>query len=388
MRRDGGTTRRPGSKHGRAIGRALLAIATLAACDGGSREASTVGMTQEAPEEAHALEVETIRVEARVLPTTIAAAGSVRARRESAIGAEVSGRVVSVLVDVGDEVDEGDELFRIDPVPYEIAVAESQAGLALARVELENARAEEARVERLVEERATSMSARDERKTAAAVAAARVAQMEARLAATRADLERTVVRAPYAGSVVERRAHEGAMAGTQPVIVLQETGHLEVVLNIPEATLVPVAVGDAVGVFAPGLAEPVRTEITRVSDRVDPATRTVEVRAPVASPGGILKAGSFVRAEVVVEPDGPRPTVPRSALLVRDGRTFVFAVDGDHVRQITVRTGAQTEEITELLSGVDVGTELVRGEVVARLVDGDRVRPASPPLARAASEVR
>lgn len=387
MRRAESTRRARATEPWLAVRRALVAAGALVAC-GGSDTAPGVGSPPTIAEPPAPVPVETIRVEARILPTTVAAAGSVRARRESAIGAEVAGRILSVLVDVGDEVDEGDELFRIDPVPYEIAVAESQAGLALARAELENAKAEEARIDRLVAERATSMSARDERKTAAAVAAARVAQMEARLDAARTDLDRTVVRAPYAGSVVERLAHEGAMAASQPVIVLQETGHLEVVLNIPEATLVPVAVGDAVRVFAPGLAKPVRTEVARVSDRVDPATRTVEVRAPVTSPGGVLKAGSFVRADVVVEPDGPRPTVSRSALLVRDGRTFVFVLDGEHVRQVTVRTGAQTENDTELLSGVPVGAELVRGEVVARLVDGDRVRRASSPLAHTRAEER
>ena len=92
---------------------------------------------------------------------------------------------------MGDEVADGDELFRIDPVPYEIAVAESEAGLRLARAQQENAEAEEGRIERLVEERATSMSVRDEHKTASAVAAAQVAQMEARLAAAQADCEVT-----------------------------------------------------------------------------------------------------------------------------------------------------------------------------------------------------
>lgn len=334
-------------------------------------------------EEAAPIAVGTTVVDARILETTVAAAGSVRARRESAIGAEVSGRIVEVRVDVGDEVENGDELFRIDPVPYEIAVAESEAGLALARAELENAEAEQRRVERLAKERATSMRDRDEHKTAAAVAAAQVAQREARRAAARTELERTVVRAPYAGSVVDRLAHEGAMAGTQPIIVLQESGVLEVVLNIPEATLVPVRSGDAVRVFAPGLATPVVTRVTRVSDRVDPATRTVEVRAPVDGEGGVLKAGSFVRAEVVVAPDEPRATVPREAVLVRDGRTYVFVVDGDRVRRTPVRTGAQTDHAIELLSGIDVGAEVVLGEVVARLVDGDRVSLASPPLANA-----
>lgn len=359
----------------------LIATAALQCACGGSEAPPNAEALPILSKQEPALLVETVRVDERILPTSVAAAGSVRARRESAIGAEVSGRIVEVLVDVGDELAEGDELFRLDPVPYEIAVAESEAGLQLARAELENAAAEEARIERLVAERATSMSVRDEHKTASAVAAAQVAQMEARLAAARAELERTVVRAPYAGSVVERKAHEGAMAGAQPIIVLQESGRLEVVLNIPEATLVPVSVGDAVYVYSPSLSGPIQTNVLRVSDRVDPATRTVEVRAPVTSEGGVLKAGSFVRAEVIVEPDMARPTLPRSALLIRDGRTYVFVMEDDRVRRVTVRTGAQTESDAELLSGVEVGAEVVDGEVLARLVDGAPVRRASQPLA-------
>jgi RND family efflux transporter MFP subunit len=324
-------------------------------------------------------------VEAAVLETTLSAAGSVRARRESAIGAEVSGRIWSVLVDVGDEVEEGAELFRIDPVPFEMALAEARAGLALAHAELENAEAEEARVQRLVEERAVSIRSRDERKTAAAVAAARVAQMEARLARSRTELERTIVRAPYAGSVVARLAHEGAMASAEPIVVLHESGKLDVVLDIPEATLLPVRPGDPVHIFAAGLATPIETEVSRVSDRVDPATRTYEVRATVPDGRGVLKAGSFVRAEVVLKPETARPVLPRNALLLRDGRSYVFVVERqgevDRVRRVAVRTGARSEGHIEVLAGVPVDGEVVAGDVVSRLADGEEVRRVHAPVA-------
>ena len=100
------------------------------ACGGGDTptgaEATPISVTDR-----QVLEVETVRVGEQVLPTTVAAAGSVRARRESAIGAEVSGRITAVFVDVGDEVADGDELFRIDPVPYEIAVANPRPAFVL-----------------------------------------------------------------------------------------------------------------------------------------------------------------------------------------------------------------------------------------------------------------
>jgi HlyD family secretion protein len=366
-----------------------LAVATawlLLAC-GAPSEAPPTKAAHAPSVEGEPIEVETARVVSRVLATTVAAAGSVRARRESSIGAEVSGRIVSVLVDVGDEVAEGDELFRIDPVPFEVALSESRAELALARAEFENARAEEARAELLFRKRTLSTRGRDERKTAAAMAAARVDQMEARLVRARTDLERTVARAPYAGSIVERLANEGELAGPRSIVVLQESGSLEVVLDIPEATLVPVRVGDAVRIFAPGLAQPIESAVTRVSDRVDDATRTVEVRAPVTDHAGILKAGSFVRAQVVVEPDSPRPVVPIAALLLRDGLAYVFVVQDDAVQRVAVRTGGRTDEAVELLSGVSVGVEVVRSDIVSRLVDGDRIRRVHSPVASSRREV-
>jgi membrane fusion protein (multidrug efflux system) len=155
------------------------------------------------------------RVELGSIRTSMAASGSIRARRVTEIASEVSGRLARVFVDVGDIVEKADPLFRIDPESYEMALAEARAGLALTRAESENAARELDRVDKLVERRATSEQHSDRLRTGAAVARARVAQMEARVARAQRDLGCTLVRAPYAGSVVERRAHEGAMAGPQ-----------------------------------------------------------------------------------------------------------------------------------------------------------------------------
>jgi RND family efflux transporter MFP subunit len=372
----------------------FAAILGLAACTGSEPEpemAAPPGAGAAAPATEF---VDTQNVELGTLPTVIGASGSVQARRVSGVGAEVSGRLVDVFVDVGDAVESGAALFQIDRVPYEMALAEARAGLALARAERDNALQEQERVEKLIEERAVSQRRRDEQTTAAAVAVARVAQMEARLARAETDLERTLVLAPYAGSVVERLAHEGEMAGPERVVVLQESGALVVVLNIPEAASIPVRAGSAVRLFAEGLAAPLETRVDRVSERVDPDTRTYEVRAPVEDPSGSVKAGSYVRAEILPTPGQPRAIVDRSALLMRDGRSYVFRVEGDTARRVPVRIGAMTSDRVEILSGVEVGDRVVRGEAVGRLADGDPIRttpgetPATARQGRAAAAQR
>ena len=324
---------------------------------------------------AAAQQVELERVEAASLAATIAASGSIEARRITEIGSEVPGRIVTVLVDVGDQVEAGAPLFRIDAGPYRMALAEAEAGLSLARAESANAEQEAARLRLLLQQNAASQQRYDQLRTRAEVAAAQVTQMQARVAKARRDLEQTEIHAPYAASVVERRAHEGAMAGAGPILVLQESAALEAILNVPEATPVAVRPGDSVRLFVEGLPDPIESTVASVSQRVDPGTRTYEVRADVADASGQLKAGSYARAELHVARTEPRPVVHRSALLTRDGRSLVLVVVDGVVHAVPVRVGVTEGERVELLSGVAAGDLVVRGEATTRLADGARVAP-------------
>ena len=366
----------------------LLGILWLAACSGSDspvEEAAGAAGSQSVSGVSAAVDrVETQRVALGEIRTSMAASGAVRARRVTEIGAEVSGRLIEVLVDVGDAVEEGDPLFRIDARPYELGLAEARAGLALARAESENARHEVDRVSKLIEQSAASEQHFDQLQTAAAVARAQVEQMEARVARAERDLECTLVRAPYAGSVVERRAHEGAMAGPAPILVLQETGALEAVLAIPDAWPAPVRTGAEVRLYVEGLGEPLLTRIDRVSDRVDPETHTYEVRGPVDDPSRTVKAGSYLRAEVEMGSGAPAPIVDRSAILTRDGRSYVFRVSGDIVERVAVRVGIMDENRAQILSGVASGDEVVRGDAVGRLESGARIERIEGVSARSA----
>ena len=239
-----------------------------------------------------------------------------------------------------------------------------------------NAIQEAERVEKLAERRAVSQQHRDQLITAASVARARVAQAAARVARAERDLRLTLVVAPYAGSIVQRLAHEGAMTDSGPIVVLQESSTLEAILDIPEASPAPVRVGDVVRLYAEGLAEPLGSRVDRVNPRIDAQTRTYEVRAPVVDPSGTVKAGSYVRAEIVLAPAEPRPIVDRSALLMRDGRRYVFRVVDDRVERRPVRVGVMDARSVQILSGVEDGDEVVRGDAVEHLTDGARVRSA------------
>lgn len=366
-----------------------LLLASLLACGGDASDETEpkAALASPAPAAAGAERVETQRIETAQLTATISASGTIEARRITEVGSEVPGRIVEVYVDVGDRVEGGAPLFRIDPGPYVMALNEAEAGLTLARAESANAQAEATRLRTLLEQNAASQQRYDQLRTQAEVARAQVAQVEARLEKARRDLEQTEVRAPYAGSVVERRAHEGAMAGQAPILVLQESGALEAILNVPEATPIAVREGDAVQLFVEGMPDPLAATVSSVSQRVDPGTRTYEVRAEVVDDSGQLKAGSYARAEVKVGRSEARPVVHRSAVLTRDGRSFVLKVEDGVVRYVAVRVGVSEGDRVELLSGVGAGEIVVRGEAATRLADGARVE-AETDGAQAANDLR
>ncbi|MFI5321594.1 MAG: efflux RND transporter periplasmic adaptor subunit [Myxococcota bacterium] len=366
---------------------ALLAV-LIAACGGGDARPGASDVAARAPASGAATGVETAVVASEALTATVAASGTIEAKRLTEIGADVPGTLAAVYVDVGQTVAAGAPLFRIDPGPYEMALAEARAGLELARAESANAAADAERMAKLVEENAASVQRADQMRTQAEVAAARAVQGEARVARAQRDLARATVRAPYAGSVVERRAHEGALAGAAPILVLQESGALEAILDVPETTPIAVRAGHAVRLFAQGSAEPLATTVTRVSERIDPSTRTYEVHCLVSDPSGAVKAGSYARAEITAVRESAQPVAPRSAVVTRDGRAFVLRVEDGVVREVPVRVGIATESRIELLAGVTPGDVVVQGEAAQRLGDGARVEAAAaaPSAAVAQSE--
>lgn len=325
------------------------------------------------------------RVRSDRLQATIAASGSIEACRTTEIGSEVSGRITRVFVVVGEAVEEGAPVFQIDPEPYEMALEEARAGLALSRAESRNADAEAQRIAKLVELSAASQQRYDKLRTQAEVARARVRQGQAALDRAKRNLDRTLVVAPYPASVVERRAHEGSMSSGLPVLVLQERGALEFVVDIPEATAAPVRAGDPVKLFVEGLADPLETSVERVNARVDPQTRTYQVFGAVLDPSGLVKAGSYVRAELRARRLEAQPVVHPSSVLTRDGRSYVMRIDDGIVRKTIVRVGIRTGSSVELLRGVAVGDLVVSGRDASRISEGSRIR-LRPPMQAASSE--
>lgn len=355
----------------------LILSVALAAFVHGCSEPPRPSVPEAAAEAEPLIPVTTARVHRGDISQPISAPGSLVARRTSQIGAEVRGRIARVLVSEGDRVEAGAPLFEIDPIAYEMAVRQAEAGLDVTLAERRQLEAELARAVSLGKKDVVAKQEVERLTTRLEVARALERQATEALALARNNLDETVVRAPFAGSVAARLADEGSTALVTPqtiVVVMQETALLEARAAIPESQMASVHTGDTAMIHIEGIAEPIVAEVGAVSDTIDEATRTYLVKIPVGNADHRLKAGVFAHVEIM--PAGRRDVllVPRDAIRTEEAQSRVLVVRDGRVEAAPVEVGLVSESAAEVLAGVGEGDEVVTGDAARTIAPGLRVR--------------
>ena len=358
----------------------LLALPWLGCSPQGTpgRAASPAPQTasQARPVEA-VVDVTTARVRRGSILEHVSAPGSLRARRESRIGAEVSGRIQQVFVNDGDRVAVGASLFQIDRGPFQMALRQAEAVLDVARAERAQIEADLTRGNALRRSDIVAAEQLERIRTRVAVAKAHERQAAEGVALARHHLDQTLVRAPFGGSVAQRLVDEGTSALVQPqtiVIVLQETDVLEAEANIPESQLSVVQVGNAALIHVEGLPKPIHTEVSAVSDTIEPQTRTYRVQMIVPNPEHALKAGVFARIDLLPSAKRDVMLVPRAAVRTEEGVNRVMVVRDGRAEAVPIQLGVVSETEAELLSGLEADSELIVGAAAREIAPGMSVR--------------
>jgi membrane fusion protein (multidrug efflux system) len=335
---------------------------------------------QESRSEQPILPVTTVRVELGSIEQFVSAPGSLMARRESRIGAEVRGRIQTIFVTDGDRVEAGAELFQIDPAPYEVHLRQAKAGLDLARAEHKQIMADLARLSKLHSRNIVAVDELARMQTQVAVANARERQAKESVALAKHNLDQTLVHAPYSGSIAARLVDEGSTALVQPqtiVVVLQETTQLEAEAHIPESQLSVVRVGDPARVHVQGLGQTIESRVSAVDDTIDPTTRTYHVRLLVDNADHHLKAGVFAHIEITPAAKTGILLIPRESVRSEDGQTRVLIVRDGRAVPVPVELGIVDETRVEVLSGLSVQDSIITGAAAREIAPGMRVKVAA-----------
>lgn len=359
-------------------------------------------MTTALPERAHAqggpagVVVET--VETRSFTETAPVLGEFVAPTSSVVASRIPGLIVEVLVQVGDQVNAGDLLVRLDTEllgielqAAEAARNEASAGLTVAEADLALAQQGFERVERLKSSPAFSQGQFNDLGRQLQRAQGQIAQANARIssadvtiARSRYNLENAEIRAPFSGTILERQAQPGEYITTgSAVATLLDGAHLEIVADVPAAYVAGLAQGRQITVrLADGTNYQANVRAVLPRETVSTRTRPVRLIAPFIADDAVGNGAPFAEGQSVmvlvpVSEEKSVLTVPKDALVQGRGGWIVYIAEEGKAQPRPVQIGAAVAGRFEVLNGLQEGQQVVvRGN--ERLRPGQDIRTGPP----------
>jgi RND family efflux transporter MFP subunit len=361
------------------------------------------------------VKVGTVRVEA--IPEIISATGELLAEDQATLRAKVAGRVAKLNVDLGSRVEQGDVIAELEKEDYDLRLKQSEAAVEQTRARLglgpddgdkvdpektaivrqaaaslkeaslmfanANELFKQGVVSNVDYQRAGVNKQAAEARHQAAIeeiyrTQAEILQRRQEIALAKQQLTDTVIRAPFRGAITQRIATIGEyLAINAPAVVLVRWHPLRVRLQVPERQAFKVKSGQQIVLNFEGqtLARPGR--VARLSPAIEAQNRSLIVEGEVPNEDGRLRAGAFVEATIVVDPNAAGIAMPFRSLVSFAGVDRVLLVKNGVVEARQVKAGRRLDsERIEVVSGIEAGEQFIL-QPNDRLSPGQKVRVAA-----------
>ena len=332
-------------------------------------------------------------------PVVARVQGSLLADEVSTIASRVVGRIVEVHCDLGDAVDAGALLVRLDDTEYKLKVIQAEAQLAQVRAAiglksdapssslnplnsppvretkalLDEAQQQVVRLKTLFAQGAIVATDLEAAQSVEQVADARynsslnsvrekmalVDVQAAQLQLAQQQLSDTVVLAPLSGVVLNRMVAVGTyVQAGQPIVELAKTNPLRFRASVPERFAQQLRVGQVVRLQFAG--KELQSQVTRISPALDPASRSLVFEAGVPNDDHALRSGLFGQAEVVLDEGSTAIAIPSSALVRFAGVDKVWRVAEGKVSEAVVQVGREVDGLIEITDGLARGDSIMQ----------------------------
>ncbi|UCH85608.1 MAG: efflux RND transporter periplasmic adaptor subunit [Candidatus Latescibacterota bacterium] len=358
------------------------------------------------------LRVETQKADRQKIVQKVSATGTIQPKTQVKISADVSAKITRLPIVEGQWVEKGELLVELDRERYVAAVESAEANVRAARAQatlvdqnMKQAEREFTRSKELVAQNLESEAVFEDKQSAYQVEVARydaarnqVEQAEAALKQARDDLSKTTIYSPMAGTISDLRKEQGEIAiGSQfqedVVLVIADLSEMEAQVNVDENDIVTVAIGHEAEIEVDALPDQILKgtvyEIAN-SANVDAAGTSdqkteFEVKISIINPPESLRPGMTASADVLTKTNENALSVPIQSVALRaidqltmkgesredaeeryeadrDGFVeVVFCVEEGRAIAKQVKTGIQSDELIEILEGLEEGAEVVTG---------------------------
>jgi len=348
-----------------------------------------------------AIEIETTtvavsrQVEASAGTPILTASGYVVARRKAVVSAKIQGRLSELRVEEGSVVREGEVIARLESPDYEASVARSKAAILHAEADLAENRRQLRLSDDMAKQKVISEDQRDAAASRVKIAEAALAQAQADLLYADAQLQNTVIRAPFGGVVVKKMAEVGESVAPIPpgvnistssgaIVALADLATLEVEADVAEANVAKVGNGQPAEVTVEAIPDRrYKAVLRQVIPTADRTKATVMVKVTILDKDKDLKPEMSAKV-TFLEPEKkekaaaaaaaqPVVLVPRSAVATRDGKPVVFLVREGKAQERPVVLGTERQGQVIVQEGL-AGGETIVAKPGDELKDGATVR--------------
>ncbi|QDS33877.1 efflux RND transporter periplasmic adaptor subunit [Brevibacillus brevis] len=395
---------------------ALLAISLVAGCSSPQAETPPT----ETVEASTPVQIETVATGTVVSDSGLTA--KLAPSEEVQVSPKMGGKISSLPVKLGQYVTKGQVLFKLDEkdlvnsvkqaeAAYNVSKASlNQAGsssdqglvqaknsLKQAETALQDAKVNQQRMQQLFSQGAISAQQMEQansqlttaqtsydnaqqavqsagQKTSVQVSEASVQQSQVSLQNAREQLANATVTSPINGYISSVNGAVGQMAGQQPVVVVVNTNPLLVKANLSEADITKVKVGTTVKVNVQSTGKTIDAKVTAMSPVMDTQLKAYPVEITIPNPSNELKSDMVVNVTFpsAGESGAKSIVVTRGAVFDRDGKQYVFKLEGDIAKLVEVTTGKSSSDTIEILTGLSAGDKIVvKGQTL--LQDGGKV---------------
>ncbi|MDP2127699.1 MAG: efflux RND transporter periplasmic adaptor subunit [Pseudohongiella sp.] len=300
-------------------------------------------------------------VSREMLADEVESVGTAQANESLNLTAKVSDTVTAIHFSDGGFVEQGEVLVELTNNAEAARLTEARAAEA-------DARRQYNRLQALIETNLISQTDLEEART-------RWETADARLEGVIANMDDRVVRAPFTGILGFRNISEGTLVTPNTVITtLDDISTIKLDFNIAEVYLAQLQPGQTIKansiVYRGRDFEGV---VSSIGSRVDPVTRSVQVRAEIANPEGLLRPGMLLTVGLTLN-ERDTIVVPEAAVVPSQGRQFVFVIDEESIaRRVEVQLGRRRPGLVEIVSGVVPGQRVVT-QGVSQVRPDSRVR--------------
>ena len=334
------------------------------------------------------LTVRAVQAVAKPMPVLIDAVGTVEAEQSVQVRAQIGGVLQSVMFREGDKVKAGQVLFQIDPRTLQAQYNQAVAALARDMAQLENARAQQQRLEPLLKREFITRQEYDVAVTSSRSLEATVQAAQANVDQAKIQLDYARITSPISGRTGQLSVRPGNLVGASsggvPLVTINSTDPVLVGFSIPERQLEEIRRFQnekdmRIEILPDRSGPPVATgRLVFVDNTVTPQTGTVLLKTRVDNAKEAIWPGQFVNVRVVLTIEPEAVVVPEVAVQPGQQGPFVYRIGAeDKVEIRPVRIARQIGGEVVIASGVSAGDRVIT-EIPQALRPGAAVKVADP----------